>query len=632
MPRSNSYAQPSVNAVAPKPAEALAVSAALRPVNANPLPTAPEARANASLLRPYAQASQASQQWEKQVDAPRVNEPPPQSPLPDPEDFEDDEYGTFDADFWSQLDETAASTSQALVGKPVTAPKSTTTAPMSIPPPASPARIPLQSRRDPSVFASQTAPRDEQPDRLAAFRYKAAAGHTRNLLEERVAPYAAPADERSTGQKLPPPSSKTARPVPVRSSASAVIQPPPASITTPREYKQGDSGAIGLVCVEIIDIEHAFDPRGREGPSMGSAPAEPAGQPETVEAPASRSPAPAPDSVRPRASAPVPLPAPSPAPGPQRTPHPGTVSSQTPIPQGQPQSRSLFRFSDVPGPPTPHVTARTPAPPNPTTYPTPRTEAQRSSAYRTPAPRPPMPAPRPAMDTPQVTPVDRRRLFTAEAARETIPRAGISDSRGGRQIPGPAGRLALSTPDSLRRPGSTITIAAPSSDVRSRLGAIHIRRKPRTGAAPVVAVVADDPDFASVAWRNMRRRETLSAIRRESRPVKVEGLVAMVKELRPNDPDATAVLKDPTGEMHALVHKGVLDALPDLCVGTVLELTQVSIHTPFNRAPALNLTFDNIVSSFPPSGNPEKVAPRVPRKRQREGEELEGGEELRRRG
>ncbi|XP_067825342.1 homologous recombination OB-fold protein isoform X2 [Heptranchias perlo] len=81
---------------------------------------------------------------------------------------------------------------------------------------------------------------------------------------------------------------------------------------------------------------------------------------------------------------------------------------------------------------------------------------------------------------------------------------------------------------------------------------------------------------------------------------KVPNMAVLVKSLTRTNTDASAVFKDPSGEMQGTIHRQLLVEQPnDLKVGTVLLLKQVGVFSPSLRNHYLNITPSNVIRIYP---------------------------------
>eukprot|EP00048_Salpingoeca_helianthica_P005379 m.87160 g.87160 ORF g.87160 m.87160 type:complete len:640 (+) comp13581_c2_seq2:148-2067(+) len=167
---------------------------------------------------------------------------------------------------------------------------------------------------------------------------------------------------------------------------------------------------------------------------------------------------------------------------------------------------------------------------------------------------------------------------------------------GSRRFPGPAGALP---------PLSTVQLSAQTEP----------RRTPKQPQRAAQADSDDMMDFAGPGWRAMCAAlgvhagdpsilgANIGAVRRGV-STKIPNLVALLKQIKSSDTDASVVLKDPSGEVRGTVHHRAVEmfAPDELAVGAVVVLRQVSVFAPSPRSCHLNITPDNIVQLFTASG------------------------------
>ncbi|XP_071967413.1 homologous recombination OB-fold protein [Engystomops pustulosus] len=92
---------------------------------------------------------------------------------------------------------------------------------------------------------------------------------------------------------------------------------------------------------------------------------------------------------------------------------------------------------------------------------------------------------------------------------------------------------------------------------------------------------------------------------------KVPRMAVALKMLTPANGDASAVFRDPTGEIQGTVHHLLLEEREsELKIGSVLLLQQVGVFSPSHRNHYLNVTPSNLVKIYPPLA--EGVKARVP--------------------
>ncbi|KAF6092532.1 hypothetical protein HJG60_001704 [Phyllostomus discolor] len=95
---------------------------------------------------------------------------------------------------------------------------------------------------------------------------------------------------------------------------------------------------------------------------------------------------------------------------------------------------------------------------------------------------------------------------------------------------------------------------------------------------------------------------------------KVPSMAVMIKSLTRSTRDASAVFKDPTGEMQGTVHRSLLEMHQnELKPGSVLLLKQIGVFSPSLRNHYLNVTPNNLVRVYSPdSGEGSSLRPPQP--------------------
>uniref|UniRef100_A0A8C0DID1 Homologous recombination factor with OB-fold n=1 Tax=Balaenoptera musculus TaxID=9771 RepID=A0A8C0DID1_BALMU len=95
---------------------------------------------------------------------------------------------------------------------------------------------------------------------------------------------------------------------------------------------------------------------------------------------------------------------------------------------------------------------------------------------------------------------------------------------------------------------------------------------------------------------------------------KVPNMAVMIKSLTRSTVDASAVFKDPTGEMQGTVHRLLLETRQnELKPGSVLLLKQIGVFSPSLRNHYLNVTPNNLVHVYSPdSGDGNFLKPSQP--------------------
>ncbi|KAM3863948.1 uncharacterized protein hrob [Diretmus argenteus] len=94
---------------------------------------------------------------------------------------------------------------------------------------------------------------------------------------------------------------------------------------------------------------------------------------------------------------------------------------------------------------------------------------------------------------------------------------------------------------------------------------------------------------------------------------KVPNMAVLLKSILHTHTDATAVFKDPTGEIQGTVHRRLLeDRLGELKAGAVLLLKQVGVFSPSHRNHYLNVTPNNLLRIYSPGGDDPSSTQRPP--------------------
>ncbi|KAF6213427.1 hypothetical protein GE061_011146 [Apolygus lucorum] len=96
---------------------------------------------------------------------------------------------------------------------------------------------------------------------------------------------------------------------------------------------------------------------------------------------------------------------------------------------------------------------------------------------------------------------------------------------------------------------------------------------------------------------------SIKAIGRNLRSYKVPFLAVLVQSVDESLPDVAVGFKDPTGEMHGVIHRDVWEQFgPDIAVGTVLVLRSVGIMSAgiSSRQHVVNITGRNLTAIYSP--------------------------------
>ncbi|XP_072927669.1 uncharacterized protein hrob [Hemitrygon akajei] len=207
------------------------------------------------------------------------------------------------------------------------------------------------------------------------------------------------------------------------------------------------------------------------------------------------------------------------------------------------------------------------------------------------------------------TPVTNRLIQLVSAANQTPEILKVDRPRAKRRFPGPAGIL-------------------PQQHYGKNLDEvlISVPQIPTHGAVPKLCPQEDlssqhsiEDDFGRGPWAAMKEELRLDegdtncflrnysivmvlrkAALKQLPKGKVPNMAVLVKSLTRTNTDASAVFKDPSGEMQGTIHRQLLIDQPnDLKVGTVLLLKQVGVFSPSLRNHYLNITPSNVIKVYP---------------------------------
>ncbi|XP_067397167.1 homologous recombination OB-fold protein [Emydura macquarii macquarii] len=210
------------------------------------------------------------------------------------------------------------------------------------------------------------------------------------------------------------------------------------------------------------------------------------------------------------------------------------------------------------------------------------------------------------------TPVVTNHLVQLVTAANKTPRAtGWAPSRvKTRRFPGPAGILPH------QHGGKNleeILISTPQTPAHGALAKLRTEEVP-SSQQPI------EEDFGKGPWLAMKTELQLDerdpscflrtysvvmvlrkAALKQLPKNKVPSMAVMIKSLTRTNVDASAVFRDPTGEMQGTVHRLLLEERPsDLKAGSVLLLKQVGVFSPSHRNHYLNVTPNNLVKIYVP--------------------------------
>ncbi|XP_053309826.1 homologous recombination OB-fold protein [Spea bombifrons] len=236
------------------------------------------------------------------------------------------------------------------------------------------------------------------------------------------------------------------------------------------------------------------------------------------------------------------------------------------------------------------------------------------------------------------TPVVTNHLLQLVTAANQIPRrlSWETPTPKERKFPGPAGLL----PQQMRgRALEEILVSAPhtpSHGARARLCSKEASTSQQTGEenfirGPWATMKGDlgldenDPGcfLRTYSVVMVLRKAALKQLQKN----KVPQMAVILKSLTPANGDASAVFRDPTGDIQGTVHHLLLEEREsELKIGSVLLLKQVGVFSPSHRNHYLNVTPNNIVKIYPPGE--ECRTPRFPVQPTSEDTDLNSNETL----
>ncbi|XP_062364096.1 homologous recombination OB-fold protein isoform X3 [Cinclus cinclus] len=256
-------------------------------------------------------------------------------------------------------------------------------------------------------------------------------------------------------------------------------------------------------------------------------------------------------------------------------------------------------------------------PPRPPSGPPSSVESLRPLLQQPPGPPKPPTAPNaPGPPKPPVVTNHLVQLVTAASkAPGSLPRAPLR--RESRRFPGPAGLLPQQRSGKLLE---EILVSAPQTPAH---GAVA---KPRAQALPSSPLPSEE-DFGKGPWLAMKTELGLDerdpgcflhtysvvmvlrkAALKQLPKNKVPSMAVMIKTLTKSSAGASAVFRDPTGEMQGTLHRLLLEQRQsELRAGSVLLLRQVGVFSPSHRNHYLNVTPNNLLRIFLPE--PEGCSP-----------------------
>ncbi|XP_078080583.1 uncharacterized protein hrob [Mustelus asterias] len=207
------------------------------------------------------------------------------------------------------------------------------------------------------------------------------------------------------------------------------------------------------------------------------------------------------------------------------------------------------------------------------------------------------------------TPVTNHLIQLVSAANRTPEAVKLNRPRPKRRFPGPAGILPQ---QHLGKNLDDVLISAPQTPTH---GAVP---KLRSQEVPSSQQSVED-DFGKGSWAAMKAELRLDeedancflrsysivmvlrkAALKQLPKGKVPNMAVLVKSLTRTNMDASAVFKDPSGEMQGTIHRQLLvEQLNNLKAGTVLLLKQVGVFSPSLRNHYLNITSSNVIRIYP---------------------------------
>ncbi|XP_063815984.1 homologous recombination OB-fold protein isoform X2 [Pseudophryne corroboree] len=229
-----------------------------------------------------------------------------------------------------------------------------------------------------------------------------------------------------------------------------------------------------------------------------------------------------------------------------------------------------------------------------------------------PMPRTPLSSARPHPPSTLQTPVVTNHLVQLMTAANKTPRklSWETPSPKERRFPGPAGLLPHQGSNRGLDDILVSTPHTPNHGARAKL-----RSKEGTSSQQPLA-----EEFIKGPWATMKadclldENDPASFLRTYSVVMvlrkaalkqlpknKVPQMAVSLKSLTPANGDASAVFRDPTGDIQGTVHHMLLEEREsELKIGSVLLLQQVGVFSPSYRNHYLNVTPSNLVKIYPP--------------------------------
>ncbi|KAM8945813.1 homologous recombination OB-fold protein [Pelodytes ibericus] len=222
-----------------------------------------------------------------------------------------------------------------------------------------------------------------------------------------------------------------------------------------------------------------------------------------------------------------------------------------------------------------------------------------------------MPSPHVMTPNSMQTPVVTNHLVQLVTAANQTPRRLSWDmpSTKERRFPGPAGLLPqqvssraleeilVSTPHTPNHGARAKVCSKEGVDSQQPVEEDFVRGPWATMKAEL-ALDENDPNcfLRTYSVVMVLRKAALKQLQRN----KVPRMAVALKSLNPANGDASAVFRDPTGEMQGTIHHLLLEERDsELKIGSVLLLKQVGVFSPSHRNHYLNVTPNNIVKIYP---------------------------------
>ncbi|XP_060704851.1 homologous recombination OB-fold protein [Hemiscyllium ocellatum] len=207
------------------------------------------------------------------------------------------------------------------------------------------------------------------------------------------------------------------------------------------------------------------------------------------------------------------------------------------------------------------------------------------------------------------TPVTNHLIQLVSAANRTPEAVRLDRPRPKRRFPGPAGILPQ---QHLGKNLDDVLISDPQTPTHGAVPKLRPQEVPGSqqsveddfGRGPWATMKADlrlDEEDADCFLRSYSIVMVLRKAALKQLPKgKVPKMAVLVKSLTRTNTDASAVFKDPSGEMQGTIHRQLLvEELNNLKVGTVLLLKQVGVFSPSLRNHYLNITRSNVIRIYP---------------------------------